>query len=66
MKSTNSERLETHKRKMRAEGFKRLSIWVCPELNALLAAERRRGECAGRVLERMLLGSAKPRPKFER
>jgi hypothetical protein len=66
MKSTNSERLETHKRKMRVEGFKRLSLWVCPELNALLAAERRPGECGGRVLERMLLGSAKPRPKFER
>jgi len=66
MPSTNSERLETHKRKLRAEGFKRLSLWVCPELEALLTAERRPGECGGRVLERLLLGAAQPRPKYER
>lgn len=66
MASTNAERLETHKRKMRAEGFKRLSLWVCPELEALLTAERRPGECSGRLLERMLLGAAKPRPTYER
>lgn len=64
MVSTNSERLETHKRKMRAEGFKRLSVWICPELEALLTSARRPGECGGRVLERMLLGTARPRPKF--
>lgn len=66
MASTNSERLETHKRKMRAEGFRRLSLWICPELQALLAAERQPGECGGRVLERMLLGAARPRPKYQR
>jgi uncharacterized protein YehS (DUF1456 family) len=66
MASTNSERLDTYKRKMQAEGFKRLSLWVCPELAAMLAAERRSGECGGRVLERLLLGAAKPRPKYER
>jgi hypothetical protein len=66
MASTNSERLETHKRKMRAEGFNRLSLWVCPELAALLTVERRPGECGGRVLERILLGAARPRPKYER
>jgi hypothetical protein len=39
MASTIAERLETHKHKMRAEGFKRLSLWVCAELEALLIAE---------------------------
>jgi hypothetical protein len=66
MASTNSERLQTHKRKMRGEGFKRLSLWVCPEVEAMLTAERQPGECGGRALERMLLGAAKPRPKYER
>ena len=66
MASKNSERLEAHKRRMRAEGFKRLSLWVCPEVEAVLAAEKRPGECGGRALERMLLGAAKPRPKYER
>jgi hypothetical protein len=65
MASTNSERLEAHKRKLRTGGFKRLSVWVCPELAAMLTAERHPGECGGRVLERLLLGAAKPRPKYE-
>jgi len=66
MVSKNSERLEAHKRKLQADGFKRLSVWVCPELEAMLTAERRAGECGGRVLERLLLGAAKPRRKYER
>ena len=66
MASKNSERLEAHKRKLRADGFKRLSVWVCPELAAMLTAELRAGECGGRVLERLLLGTVKPRPKYER
>lgn len=66
MASQNAERLEAHKRKLRADGFKRLSLWICPELAAMLADERRPGECGGRVLERLLLGAAKPRRKYER
>lgn len=66
MASKNSERLEAHKRKLRAAEFKRLSVWICPELGAMLAAERQPGECGGRVLERLLLGRAKPRPSYER
>jgi hypothetical protein len=65
MASKNSDRLEAHKRRLQADGFKRLSIWVCPELVAMLTAERRPGECGGRVLERLLLGAPKPRPKYE-
>ena len=66
MASKNSERLQAHKRKLRADGFKRLSVWVCPELAAMLVTERRLGECGGRVLERLLLGEARLRPKYER
>lgn len=65
MPSSNSERLEAHKRKLRAAGFKRLSVWICPELAAKMTAERQFGECGGRVLERLLLGAAKDRPKYE-
>jgi hypothetical protein len=65
MASKNSVRLEAHKRKLRADGFKRLSVWICPELVVKLNAERRAGECGGRVLERLLLGAVKPRPKYE-
>lgn len=65
MPSKNSERLEAHKHKLRNNGFKRLSLWVCPELAAMLAEERRAGEYCGRVLERLLLGAAKCRPRYE-
>ena len=66
MPSKNSERLKVHKSRLGAHGFKRLSLWICPELAAMLADERRPGECGGRVLERLLLGAAKPRPTYER
>lgn len=66
MASKNSERLERHKRRLRAHGFERLSLWICPKLAAMLADERRPGECGGRVLERLLLGEVEPRPKYER
>ena len=66
MTSQNSKRLEAHKRRLRAEGFKRLSFWVCPELAAKLADARQPGECGGRVLERLLLGAATRRPQYER
>ncbi|CBJ38922.1 protein of unknown function [Ralstonia solanacearum CMR15] len=64
MASKHAERLEKHKTKMRAAGFKRLSVWVCPELVAMLAAERRPRECGGRTLERLLLGEARKRPNY--
>jgi len=66
MASKNSERLAAHKCKLQADGFKRLSVWICPELAVILTAERRPGDCGGRVLERLLLGAAKSRPKYER
>lgn len=64
MASTNAARLERHKARLRAAGFKRLSVWVCSDLTAALAAERRPGECGGRTLERLLLGAAAKRPEY--
>lgn len=66
MASKNAERLAEHKCKMQADGFKRFSAWIAPELAAMLVAERQPGECGGRTLERLLLGEVKPRPKYER
>lgn len=64
MPSTNAERLKKYKAKMREAGFKPLSVWVCPELVAMLAAQRHQYECGGRVLERLLLGEARKRPEY--
>jgi hypothetical protein len=62
--TTNGERLKAHKAKMRAAGFRRLSIWVHPDLVAELARRRGPGECGGRTLERLLLGEARQRPGY--
>ncbi len=64
MATTNADRLKTYKTRMKQAGFKRLSIWVHPELAAKLEVERGLGECTGRTLERLLLGEAKKRPHF--
>lgn len=63
MKTTNAERLRVYKAKMQKAGFKRLSVYVHPELAAFLDAERKSYECGGRVLERLLLGEARKRPR---
>ncbi len=62
MKTTNAERLRIYKRKMKQAGFKRLSVYVHPELAAFLARVRKSNECGGRTLERLLLGEARERP----
>jgi hypothetical protein len=62
MKTTNAERLRTYKLKMKEAGFKRLSVYVHPELATLLEQERKSSECGGRTLERLLLGKARKRP----
>lgn len=64
MASKNAERLAQYKGRMRAAGFKRLSVWVCPELAAMLVTERKLHECGGRTLERLLLGEARKRPNY--
>lgn len=60
--TTNAERLKTYKAKMKEAGFKRLSVYVHPDLAAFLEAERKPHECGGRALERLLLGDARKRP----
>lgn len=64
MATTNAQRLKTYKTRMKQASFKRLSVWVHPDLASKLDAERRQGECTGRTLERLLLGEAKKRPHF--
>lgn len=60
----NTELLRAYKARLRKAGFKRLNIWICPELAALLADARQPKECGGRTLERLLLGQAEARPSF--
>lgn len=64
MTTTNADRLKTYKTRMKRAGFKRLSVWVHPELAQKLTKEREQGECGGRTLERLVLGEAQPRPRF--
>lgn len=64
MPTTNADRLKRYKTRMKQEGYKRISVWVHPELAAKLSKERKQGECGGRTLERLLLGEAKRRPNF--
>jgi hypothetical protein len=64
MPTTNAERLKVYKARMNQAGFKRLSVYVHPDLVSLLSSERELGECTGRTLERLLLGEAMERPRF--
>lgn len=64
MTTTNAERLKVYKGRMKEAGFKRLSIWVHPDLAAHLDNERKPSECTGRTVERLVLGEAKKRPAF--
>ena len=64
MASTNAQRLKAYKARMAQAGFKRLSIWVHPDLVSFLDTNRKSYECSGRELERLLLGEAKKRPRF--
>lgn len=64
MKTTNAERLRKYRAKMTDAGFKRLSLYAAPELDALLCRERKASECMGRTLERLLLGRAVKRPDY--
>lgn len=64
MATKNGERLKAYKAKMKAVGFRRLAVWVHPDLTAELARQRKASECGGRALERLLLGEARRRPDF--
>lgn len=62
--ASNKDRLKRYREKMADNGFKRLSFYAAPELVELITKERKPSECGGRVLERLLLGEAKPRPEY--
>ncbi len=63
MNTTNAERLRAYKARMKEAGFKRLSVYVHPDLATYLEQERKSNECGGRALERLLLGEARKRPR---
>jgi len=63
-KTRSAELLALHKRRMKNAGFRRISVWVSGELAQKLAEERGPGECGGRTLERLLLGTAAKRPTY--
>jgi len=57
----NAERIKRYNQRMTSKQFKRLSIWVHPELLSLILSERRSNECYGRTIERIVLGEARKR-----
>ena len=62
----SAQYLRRHKLRMKEAGFKRLQLWVHPDLLAELKRRRLPSECGGRCLERLLLGKAVQRPRFQR
>ena len=61
---SNKERLKKYRKRMEAAGFKRLSFYAAPELVVLINEERKKSECGGRTLERLLLGQSLKRPDY--
>lgn len=57
-------RLAAYRQRLREAGFKRISAYVSLDLLDFLRSRRAQGECVGRTLERLLLGSAKNRPPY--
>lgn len=62
--TNNPQRLAVYRQRLRNAGFQRVSAYISLELVAFLQNEKRQGECLGRTLERLLLGSAKIRPQY--
>lgn len=59
-----NERLTRYQQRLHHAGFKRVSAYISNELVQKLQSLRQQGECLGRTLERILLGSPRLRPKF--
>ena len=62
--SNNAQRLAAYRKRLREAGFQRISAYVSLDLITLLQSQKVQGECIGRTLERLLLGSAKVRPQY--
>ncbi|WP_193786172.1 hypothetical protein [Castellaniella defragrans] len=59
-----ARRLSVYQDRLISAGFKRISAYVSADLVALLQRQKVKGECTGRTLERLLLGSAAVRPTY--
>ncbi|UYO95042.1 hypothetical protein [Pollutimonas sp. M17] len=64
MTNNNAQRLAAYRKRLEEGGFKRVSAYVSLDLVAYLQSQNAPGECIGRTLERLLLGSAKERPRY--
>ncbi|HCP79799.1 MAG: hypothetical protein CML16_10340 [Pusillimonas sp.] len=62
--NNNAQRLAVYRQRLREAGFHRVSAYVSVDLMAFLLSQKAQGECTGRTLERLLLGSAKARPQY--
>lgn len=62
--NNNAQRLAAYRQRLDEAGFKRVSAYVSLDLIAFLQSKKVQGECLGRTLERLLLGSAKVRPQY--
>lgn len=62
--TNNTQRLAVYRQRLRNAGFQRVSAYISLELVAFLQNEKGQGECIGRTLERLLLGTAKVRPTY--
>lgn len=60
----NAQRLAAYRKRLENAGFKRISAYVSLDLIAYLQSQKAQGECIGRTLERLLLGSIKNRPRY--
>jgi len=62
--SDSAQRLAAYRRRLEEAGFKRVSAYVSLDLITYLQSQKAQGECMGRTLERLLLGSARVRPQY--
>lgn len=63
-RQTAYERLKSHKQRMIVAGFQNVQFFASAHLVDYILQQRLEGECRGRTLERLLLGSAQPRPDY--
>lgn len=54
--------LARHREHLKAEGYRRISVFVSQRLQCLLANHRRRGESTGALLDRLLVAELVARP----
>ena len=56
-KTQRKRELSDYRLRLQAAGWVRLNGWISPELRQYLKANRRKGDCYGRLLERLILGA---------